>query len=185
VRNDLHVTLHYVRKALGSGDWIVFAEDRYRLARERHVEFDLRTFEARTAGILAHPETADDAQLREVLALYGGDSLADELFGAWHMEWRERALQAYVRLMTLLAERCFARQEFIEAKELYQRIASREELREDIHRSLMPCLARLGERVQALRHGERLISLLREEMDAEPEPETAELCERLRRAERV
>jgi predicted ATPase/DNA-binding SARP family transcriptional activator len=185
VRNNLHVTLHYVRKALGSNEWIVYSEERYRLARERSVEFDLDTFEREATRALAAPEAAGDARLREVLSLYRGDFLTSEVFGNWHLEWRDCALQKYVELLTLLAERSFAREEYTEAKQLYQQIVRREELREDMHRRLMQCLARTGERARALRHFERLIILLREELDAEPEPETTELGERIRRAESV
>jgi DNA-binding SARP family transcriptional activator len=46
----------------------------------------------------------------------------------------------------------------------------------------MPCP---DGRARALRHAEQLVQLLRDELDAEPEPETAELCERLRRAESI
>jgi DNA-binding SARP family transcriptional activator len=185
VRNNLHVTLHYVRKALGSTDWIVFREDRYWLDRERKVEFDLEMFAEEAASILRDPDAAADTRLREVLSLYGSDFLACELFGAWHLEWRDRALSQYVALLSVLAGRLFAREEYGEGKQLYQQIVAREELREDMQRRLMQCLARSGNRAQALRHGERLVTLLREELDAEPEPETTELCERLRRAENI
>jgi predicted ATPase/DNA-binding SARP family transcriptional activator len=185
IRNNLHVTLHYVRKALGSSEWIVYAEDRYRLARERAVEFDLDTFESEAALLLAAPGAVEDARLREVLALYRGDFLVSEAFGAWHLEWRDHALQRYIELLTLLAERCFVREEYLEAGQLYQQIVRREELREDMHRRLMQCLSRTGGRAQALRHCERLVALLREELDAEPETETTALCERIRRAESV
>jgi predicted ATPase/DNA-binding SARP family transcriptional activator len=185
VRNNLHVTLHYVRKALGSADWIVYGEDQYRLDRERGLEFDLESFGKESAAILTDPDAAADPRLREALSVYRGDFLSGEVFGAWHLDWRDRALGQYVALLSLLAERLFARQEYREAKQLYRQIIAREELREDMQRRLMQCLARSGERAQALRQGERLRTLLREELCAEPEPETAELCERLRRAESV
>jgi predicted ATPase/DNA-binding SARP family transcriptional activator len=185
VRNNLHVTLHYLRKALGASEWVVYGEDRYRLDDGCGVEFDYEVFEAAAARILADPEAADEADLREALRLYRGGFLDSEAFGAWHLEWRDRAQGRYVELLSLLAERCFEREEYAEAKRLYRELVAREELREDLQRRLMQCLARTGERAHALRHGERLAALLREELGAEPEPETAELCERLRRAERV
>jgi predicted ATPase/DNA-binding SARP family transcriptional activator len=185
VRNNLHVTLHYLRKALGSPDWVVFAEERYRIGPNRSAELDLDRFEAEATAVLADPDGAGEARLRDALALYGGDFLESEGFGGWHLEWRDRALARYVELLSILAQRCFDRQDLAEAKRLYQQLVLREALREDLHRRLMQCLARTGERVQALRHGERLIELLREEVAAEPERETADLCERLRRAEPV
>jgi DNA-binding SARP family transcriptional activator len=185
VRNNLHVTLHYLRKALGSADWVLYGADAYRIDRERGVHFDLEIFETQAISILDEPDAPGDARLREVLSLYRGDFLASETFGGWCLEWRDQAASRYVALLWILAERRFTRQEYGAAKPLYRQLAAREELREDIQRRLMQCLARSGERAQALRHGERLVTLLRDELDAEPEPETAELCERLRRAESV
>jgi DNA-binding SARP family transcriptional activator len=49
----------------------------------------------------------------------------------------------------------------------------------------MLCLARSGDRTEALRQYERLAGALRRELDAEPESETRALFDRLRRAERA
>jgi predicted ATPase/DNA-binding SARP family transcriptional activator len=185
VRNNLHVSLHYVRKVLGSSDWIVYAEDRYRVDPGRTIAFDLEAFESEAGAILDDLAAVNDDRLRGTLSNYRGDFLGAELFGVWHYEWRDRALSRYVALLAILAERCFHRQDYGEAMRLYQQLITREELREDFHRGFMQCLARTGARARALRHAEQLVQLLREEMDAEPEPETAEFCERLRRAESI
>jgi predicted ATPase/DNA-binding SARP family transcriptional activator len=185
VRNNLHVSLHYVRKVLGSSDWIVYTDERYRVDPARTVDFDLEVFESEADAILGDVAAVDDDRLRGALANYRGDFLGAEVFGVWHYEWRDRALGRYVALLALLAERCLDRQDYGEATQLYQQLIAREELREDFHRGFMQCLARTGARARALRHAEQLVQLLREELDAEPEPETAELCERLRRAESV
>src|SRR5256884_6722660 len=44
-KNDFHVTLHQLRRILGRPDWIVFAEERYRINPRFTVEFDGRQFE--------------------------------------------------------------------------------------------------------------------------------------------
>jgi predicted ATPase/DNA-binding SARP family transcriptional activator len=185
VRNNLHVSLHYVRKVLGSSDWIVYAEERYCVDPGRTIDFDLEVFEREAGAILGDVAAAADDRLRGALSKYRGDFLGAELFGVWHYEWRDRALSRYVALLALLAERCLDRQDYGEATRLYQQLIAREELREDFHRGFMQCLARTGARARALRHAEQLVQLLRDELDAEPEPETAELCERLRRAESI
>jgi DNA-binding SARP family transcriptional activator len=63
---------------------------------------------------------------------------------------------------------------------VYHAVAAREELNEEAHRRLMLAWARAGDRVRALRHYERLVALLRDELDAEPEPETVRVYETLR-----
>jgi DNA-binding SARP family transcriptional activator len=70
-----------------------------------------------------------------------------------------------------------------EATDIYQRVVRMEDLREDAHRRLMQCLAQNGERGRALRHYERLVALLRDEIDAEPEDETVALYECIRKGE--
>jgi DNA-binding SARP family transcriptional activator len=46
----------------------------------------------------------------------------------------------------------------------------------------MSAWARGGDRVRALQHYQRLVTLLRDELDAEPEPETVAVHEALRLA---
>ena len=70
-----------------------------------------------------------------------------------------------------------------EAANIYQRVVAREPLHEDAYRRLMRCLARVGERLTATRAYDRLATLLRTDLEAEPEPATTELKERIRRAE--
>src|SRR5690349_5417676 len=50
VKNNLHVTLHELRRTLGRPDWIVFEEERYRINPRFAVEFDARQFEAEVRG---------------------------------------------------------------------------------------------------------------------------------------
>jgi predicted ATPase/DNA-binding SARP family transcriptional activator len=182
VRNNLHVTLSHVRKALGAADWIVYAGERYQVNPGRSVAFDFAHFERAASAALADPAASDD-RLREVLTMYRGDFLSSEPFGRWHLELRDHALHSYLALLAELAERAFGREDYTEAKRLYRQVVARDDLREDAHRRLMQCLARSGERAHALRHYEGLVQLLEAELDAQPEPETTELYDRLRRAE--
>ena len=49
----------------------------------------------------------------------------------------------------------------------------------------MLCYARTAQRDRALRQFERLVEVLRDELDAEPEHQSVTLAERIRRAEVV
>ena len=53
VKNNFHVTLHGIRKALGGAEWIVFEDDRYRLNPARTVTVDATMFETRTRALVA------------------------------------------------------------------------------------------------------------------------------------
>jgi DNA-binding SARP family transcriptional activator len=80
VRNNFHVTLHRVRRALGDADWVLADADRYRVSQARAVEFDAATFDAGARALLASlrvgtplPPAADT-----VLSLYRGEFLEHE-----------------------------------------------------------------------------------------------------------
>jgi len=76
-------------------------------------------------------------------------------------------------------------EDYAAAAEVYGRVIATDELSEEAHRRRMVCLARSGDRTEALRQYDRLRGVLRKELDAEPESETTALFDRLRRAERV
>jgi DNA-binding SARP family transcriptional activator len=72
-----------------------------------------------------------------------------------------------------------------DAADAYRRLIGREPLHEEAYRRLMMSLAQLGRRSEAIRYYERLVALLRTELEAEPEGETISLAERIRSGERA
>lgn len=195
VKNNFHVMLHHVRKAIGRADLIVFDDDRYRIAWEAGVVFDARTFEddARTGmravkGARGNNGAAMQAALdtlRAVLLGYRADFLAGEDVGDWHYELRDRLRRMFGDAVMLLGQSHLERGENREAAEAFRRAVQVDELHEEAHRQLMLSLTRAGERSEALRQYERLSQALQSDLDAEPERATKALYERLRRAETV
>ena len=186
LRNNFHVTLHHVRKALGRADWITFEGDHYTINWSLGLEFDARVFQT-TIGAALRGARAEDGvgRLQAALALYRGDFLEEASAGDWHLEHRDHLRRRYVEGMLALGERLSARGDDAGAADAYRHVVLREPLHEEAYRRLMTCLARSGERTQALRHFERLATLLRTDLEAEPELETRALYDRLRRAEPV
>jgi predicted ATPase/DNA-binding SARP family transcriptional activator len=182
IRNSFHVMLHHLRKTLARAEWILFENERYLVNPSLTVEFDAIIFERELPAALKQEGTA---ALRSALALYRGEFLADETAGDWHLEHRDRLRRLYVQGMDGLGDRLLEAGETAEATTVFQRILLVDDLAEDSHRQLMIALARQGGRVQALRHYDRLVELLRDELDAEPEEETTALYERLRQAQPV
>ncbi|HEX6133841.1 MAG TPA: BTAD domain-containing putative transcriptional regulator [Longimicrobiales bacterium] len=183
IRNSFHVTLHHLRKALGSSDWVVVENERYRIAPDADVEFDAAVLEAEVRAALVTRDT--DARttidrLQRALALYRGHLLGDESAGAWRDEPQDRYRRVYcdgaLLLGTLLEERGDVRA----AAETYESIVAREPLHEEAYRRLLRCWTRTGERARALRHYERFATVLRDELDLEPEPETLALVQQIR-----
>jgi DNA-binding SARP family transcriptional activator len=184
VKNSFHVTLHHLRKVLGKNEWVVFDSDRYRINPEMAVELDAALFERQLTAVLREVRAGAGSvdRLRPVLDLYRGDFLQDETFGDWHFETRDHLASLYVQGLCALGELLMRAEKWAEAATVYRRVVVKEDLHEEAHRNLMLCLARAGDRGRALRHYESLVVLLREELDAEPEEETAALFERLKQA---
>lgn len=91
---------------------------------------------------------------------------------------RTRFCDAGLRLGALLAEAG----DDDSATATYERVVACESLHEAAHRGLLLALTRGGRRAHALRHYDRLATLL-QELELEPEAETVELLGRIRVAE--
>jgi predicted ATPase/DNA-binding SARP family transcriptional activator len=180
VKNSFHVALHHLRRTLGGPEWVVIEGERYRLSPAITIELDADRFE-REARAALREDGADPARLRAVLELHRGDLLEDDPVGAWVDDHRDRLRRLAVDLGLALGSALEARGDAAAAAETYHAIAVREELDEEAQRRLMRVWAAAGDRVRALRHYERLVALLRDELDADPEPETVRVGEALRR----
>jgi predicted ATPase len=97
LRNALHSALRQLRRTLGDGGWIGFADGRYALDESRPLDCDLRDFEqALAAARAAQPPAAALPQLRRAIAAYGGDFLAGSTAGDWaatRRAWLRRAVR--------------------------------------------------------------------------------------------
>jgi DNA-binding SARP family transcriptional activator len=182
LRNNFHVTLHRLRKALGSADLVTLSNDRYRVDPALVEEFDAAAFERDvTAARRALKRQAEGAvvQLEHALTRYRGDFLDGEPVGDWHIEHREQLQRLYVDALTELGAHYAREERHAKAAEAYRRVLARDELHEEALRALMHCLTEAGERSQALRVYRRFADRLRTELEAEPEEETTRLLARL------
>jgi DNA-binding SARP family transcriptional activator len=186
LRNNFHVTLHRLRKALRNPDWVLLANDRYRIDPAIVREFDVAEFEREVvAGRRALRLSRDGAAaaLERALTRFRGDFLDGESVGDWHNEVRDRMQRLYVDACLDLGTAYVDEENWAKAAETYRRILARDEIHEEAARALMTCLVRLGERTQSLRLYQRLSVRLRQELDADPDEETTALYERVQRGE--
>jgi hypothetical protein len=104
-KNNLHVTLHQLRRILGRPDWIVFEEERYRVNPHHAVEFDGRQFEVQLRAARAALARGRDAgPLARVLEMYRGDFLQDVPAGDWYREYRDRWRRLYEEASRLMSD---------------------------------------------------------------------------------
>ncbi len=185
-QNALRVALHALRRVLepnlraGRGSaYVEVAGDAVALRSGTELWVDSDAFEAALAraGATSPPERA--AVLREALALYGGDLLADEPYADWPVVRRERLRRAWRRAVLDLAELELASRSLTTFPVL-ERLVAAEPTDEAVHRALMRALAAAGRRDEALRQYERCAEAVRGELDLEPDQETVALAAEIR-----
>lgn len=175
LKNSFHVALHHLRKSLGHSEWITLQGDRYVLADGVRTWFDARAFldAVRAAG-------QDPVAIRAALVLWRGQLLEGEAVGGWVEEYRDQLGRAADEAWMALGRALAAAGSDQEAADAFQRVVVRDPLREDAHRGLISAWAKTDQRSRALRHFEELVTLLRDELDAAPEPATLALVAELR-----
>ena len=183
LRNALHSALRQLRRTLGDGGWIGFADGRYALDESRPLDCDLHDFEqALAAARAAQPPAAALPHLRRAIAAYGGDFLAGSSAGEWAATRRTGLRRAYERALGAAGRLLVADGLVREAIEVYRRAIAHEPLDEAAHRALMECWAAAGQPARAMRHYKELRELLRTEVGGAPAAQTTALYARLRDA---
>jgi DNA-binding SARP family transcriptional activator len=183
---SLHSLVHSLHRMLGDAiDGampVVHAGEIYRLNLEAGITVDINAFEelARQGNQAWEtgqwPVAAD--RYRQAVTLYRGDLHACTDDAA--VVERERFRNSYLFMLGRLADMARRSNDYSSAIEYASLVLKQDAGREDAHRTLMSCYARLGQRVQAMRQYLLCERLLRETFDAVPEPATRALFDRLR-----
>ena len=165
LRNNFHVTMHRLRKALGATEWIVVDGDTYALDRSRGIELDCETFEREATAAL---RSRDLARLERAVALYRGDFFEDAAAGDWFQEGRTRLRELFARSLDTLGELHEAAGDHAAAADAWGKLAALDNLDEEATRKLVEALTRAGDRSAARRAYRRLADALRRELGVEP-----------------
>lgn len=193
LRNYLHRSLYFIRRATGDAVRITFSNGRYLIERDPPVWYDVAIFEqllrqaqgAIPETLRAEQRAGRRALLEEALALWRGDFLADLDPGEWAIVRREELRLAYLQGLLDLGHLYLLDASYIRAAAAYQRVLAEDPLLELAHREWMRCMARQGERSQAVRQYHQLCDMLARELDTTPSYETTVLYERIRRGDDV
>ena len=103
-------------------------------------------------------------------------------FDEWVLTQRSRLGSAAACLLRRLASLQAQHSDFDEAIGTAKQLVALDPLREDSHRLLMDMYARAGRRSEALRQYEACTKILRVELNVDPDAETKDLANRLRKA---
>lgn len=188
-RRNLRTALHEVRAALVPGAVQVRA-DLVRVDRSL-VSCDYHELVARAAAdpLESLRDECDAARLLRLLAGGGfmeGFTLADcAEFDDWQLSTEETVRSLRSQALHAAAEAILAGPPSPHAGEVARAIVRVDPLDEEGHRLAMRLYTAAGDAGSARRQYRRCVEILREELDAEPDPETVDLAERIRTRDRL
>src|ERR1700730_767221 len=192
--NSFGKTLYLLRRALepelaagkGSSSLYVLLDHDTLMLNPGAIKIDADDFETFTKQLQSRVRSRTGQEVESqhtklldefdsVLALYKGDYLPEDLYEDWSQRRRDRLRRIHSWLLENAAELAIVNRKGMHAVEYYQALLERNSADEQTHRQLMLTYARMGRRDEA--HGQYLLlrKALREELRANPLPETNEL----------
>lgn len=186
--NALRVALHALRRTLepdlapGKGSSYVRTDGEF-IAMIPVVEHwvDVDHFEAALARLPSGAVEERPNALRDAVAHYDGELLADEPVTEWSLRRREQLRHLWHDAVLQLAEIEVKRGSLQSVPEL-ERVLAIDPSDEAAHRALMKTFLVAGQRDKALRQYARCVEALRLELDVEPGAETVALAAEIRAA---
>ena len=166
-RANLRKAVHFVRRALGTDQAIDSRADSVALWPAARIEVDAARFEAIARAAQATRETRIAA---DAAALYFGDLLPGDTYASWTDAPRERLRQLALAVYKIAGQ--------------WERALEIDPLDEDAHRGRMADHLEGGNRQAAIQQFERLRTALRDELGAQPDPQTVAVYERALSSER-
>ena len=167
-------TLYRLRRSLFR-DSIVFEEGLYGFNWECTYWFDVEAFDnAMDRAAQCADRSRKIAFLEEALALYRGDYL-EGIYADWCSLERERLREQHLVALGTLAGLCADQGDLVKAVDLYQRLLAHDPYQEGVHRAVMRCYLRLGDRPAAIRQYQTCVRILHAELGLSPAPETEQL----------
>ena len=97
------------------------------------------------------------------------------IYADWCIVERERLREQYLAALGALAGLYAEQGDLLRAVDLYQRLLSHDPYQEAVHRAVMGCYCRLGDRPAAIRQYHTCVRVLRAELGLNPAPETEQL----------
>ncbi|MCW5876595.1 MAG: hypothetical protein KIS85_06900 [Anaerolineales bacterium] len=172
ISSNFHATLWRVRQALGLKESIVFENEQYVLHPALQVWYDVAEFEDQleraAQADLSRRERVE--MLKQALDLYAEHYLPD-IYMEWADRRREELRRRYLDTLIELAALEVENRQYRDAQALFEKVLGIDPYRDEVHLSLMRCLALSGSPSAAIAHFKKYRALLRQELNAEPLPE--------------
>jgi predicted ATPase/DNA-binding SARP family transcriptional activator len=183
--NNFHQALYVARRALeaagaNAANVLPLRDEMLLLYPDGQVEVDADAFEEAVAR--AH-ETGELDDYRGALALHAGELLPEDRYEAWAADRREALNETHLALLLEFSGGLVENGDSRAAIDVLEQALVIDPLHEAAHRALMRLFAATGRRQQALAQYHRLRGALRRDLEADPDPQTAELYRALLKGE--
>jgi DNA-binding SARP family transcriptional activator len=190
-RNRLHVALHGLRRDLQTvcqHPIVVHVRGGFSFHPDAAVWIDTEAFLAAVRTARGEESSRPEAALgcyETAQELYRGDLLEDAPYEDWALLDREQLRVQYLETLDRIAKMRFELGRYAACVEVCQRLATGDPCREDIHRLLMRCYARLNKPHLAVHQYHQCERQLRDETGLKPAEATRNLYEQIRRRQLV
>ena len=187
-RNSLNVAVHSVRRLLHMIDpdheYVLFQNECYFINPEIDVWVDVEEFLyhwklAKTTEREKEIQTAV-AEYELAAAAYKGDFLEEDLYENWPSAERENFQEIYLFILDRLSKYYSLDGKPSTAISLCETILEKDNCREDIHRRLMRCYCKLGQRDKAVKQFRKCTEVLETELEVEPTRATIDLYKQIK-----
>jgi DNA-binding SARP family transcriptional activator len=183
-KSALNTAVWRIRKILdlgskGTARHLITVGDDVILEHSQSVHVDTHQLESASRRALNRPKgyALTDGDLQDIIDAvhrYTGPFL-DGHDDDWVLQERERLHCLFVRSTFELMRAAIRQGQYESALDFGRRILAMDSLRESVQRDVMLLLVLNGQRVEAIRNYQRLVKLLKFELDIEPMPETKQL----------
>jgi DNA-binding SARP family transcriptional activator len=119
-------------------------------------------------------------ELELAASIYQGDFIQDDVCEEWVLPQREKLREVYLEVLESLSRIYSLNGKPKTAIEICSSILEKDDCREKVHRRLMLCYHRVGNRDQALRQFHKCSQILKRELEVKPSSKTIELYKKIR-----
>jgi DNA-binding SARP family transcriptional activator len=166
---------------------IVFSGDQYALNPRLAIHLDVEEFRGRLAEARAMEAQGDLDAACDAYWLaqesYRGEFLPEDRYEDWVSQERDSLRAEHLTVLSRLVKLHLRARAYQEAIHFGRVLLEIDNTREDVHRDLMRCFSRLGERTEALKQYRQCVDALKSELELVPEPASQLLHARLVRGE--
>jgi DNA-binding SARP family transcriptional activator len=190
-RNRLHVALYGLRRdlrAVSQHPIVIHGQSGFTFHSCVALWIDAEAFTTAVRAARREEGSRPEVALgsyESALELYRGDLLEDAPYEEWALLDRERLKVQYLETLDRIAKIRFELGRYAACIEVCQRLATGDPCREDIHRLLMRCYARLNKPHLAVHQYHQCERQLRDETGLKPTETTRRLYEQIRRRQLV